>query len=62
MRYARGESSHHPAMGIRRLAFFGFLALAWASATSAAPDPVILYRGLVLIDGTGGPARPGWRS
>jgi imidazolonepropionase-like amidohydrolase len=46
-------------MGIRLGAFFGFLALAWASAASGAPDALILYRGLVLIDGTGAPPRPG---
>jgi imidazolonepropionase-like amidohydrolase len=46
-------------MGIRLEALFGLLALAWASAASAAPDAATLYRGLVLIDGTGAPARPG---
>ena len=40
-----------------------FLALTWAGATCATPssgaEPVTLYRNLTLIDGTGGPARPG---
>ena len=46
-------------MGIRLEALLGLLALVWASAASAAPDAATLYRGLVLIDGTGAPARPG---
>jgi len=58
--YASGESwAITLVMVIRLDALFGLLALAWASAASAAPDAATLYRGLVLIDGTGAPARPG---
>ena len=46
-------------MDIRLGALCGLLALVSASAASAAPEAAILYHGLVLIDGTGAPARPG---
>jgi imidazolonepropionase-like amidohydrolase len=46
-------------MGIRFEGLCCLLALAWGSAVSAAPNPVTLYRGLILIDGTGAPPRAG---
>jgi imidazolonepropionase-like amidohydrolase len=60
MRFAGDESwAITLAMGIKFASMFGLLALAWAGAASAAPDAATLYRGLVLIDGTGAAARPG---